>query len=39
VVDAQMTCAVPLSQITGVRVTNSTGTTVLWSESASVPHW
>jgi len=39
VVDAQMTCAVPLSQITGVRVTNSAGTTVLWSESASVPHW
>jgi hypothetical protein len=38
-VDAQMTCGVPLSQITGVRVTNSSGATVLWSESASVPHW
>jgi hypothetical protein len=38
-VDAQMTCAVPLSQITGVRVTNSKGATVLWSESASVPRW
>lgn len=38
-VDAQMTCAVPLSRITGVRVTNSRGATVLWSEAASVPRW
>jgi Putative zinc-finger len=38
-VDAMMTCAVPLSQITGVRVTNAAGATVLWSESASVPRW
>jgi hypothetical protein len=38
-VDAQMACEVPIGKITGVKVTNSSGTMVLWSGSTSVPHW
>jgi hypothetical protein len=34
-----MACEVPIGKITGVKVTNSSGTMVLWSGSTSVPHW
>lgn len=38
-VDATMACAVPLGQITGIKVTDASGATVLTSESASAPYW
>ena len=38
-VDAQMACGVPLSRITGVRVTDANGVPVLWNKSASAPIW
>lgn len=37
-VDANMSCAVPLSQIVGIRVTDASGATVLSSASASAPY-